>query len=660
MINLLANILGPVMRLCYHWTQNYGIAIILFTILTKIILFPLSIWVHKNSIKMVHMQPEINRIKAKFFGLGDQIAEEESALYKREKYNPFAGIFPMFVQIILLMGLIEVIYNPLTHILHLDSNLISQLINITGQLTGTDITSSSIQMTVVDTIKNPTYWNSFLQLQGTLHTSDLQIILENIQQTNMNLGGLSLALIPATSRGITIFMPVAAGLSAWLMCMVQNHYNPLQAEQSRWNKIGMMILSVGISLVLGAFVPLGVGFYWILSNLFTIIQQLILNHLIDPKKFIDYKELDDSKKELANLNNIGDREKLFSKNPCVKREKLDYKRFFSIANKHLVFYSEKNGFFKYYKGIIDYLLDHSNVVIHYITSDPEDQVFKLENSNFKVYYIGHKKLITLMMKMDADIVVMTMPDIDNFQIKRSYIRKDIEYIYIPHGMDSLNMTMRTGSVDHYNTIFCVGPHQKEEIEETEKVFHLPHKKLVEWGYSLLDSMREEYSHSEKQQGAKKKIIIAPSWQEDNIMDTCLEEILERLKNCDYEITVRPHPQHVRHCSTKIELLKEHYSTNTNIVIQTDFSSNSTIFEADLMITDWSGIAYEFAYTTCKTSVYKGYKRDKIEMRGDRAEISDFPLYLNTVAGGLDRRDQTIGGFSFVVKIYAVPVVEIIG
>ena len=62
----------------------------------------------------------------------------------------------------------------------------------------------------------------------------------------------------------------------------------------------------------------------------------------------------------------------------------------------------------------------------------------------------------------------------------------------------------------------------------------------------------------------------------------------------------------------------------------------------------------------QTSVYKGYKQDKIEMRGDRAEMSDFPLYLNMVAGGLDRRDQTIGGFSFVVKIYALPVVEIIG
>ena len=69
---------------------------------------------------------------------------------------------------------------------------------------------------------------------------------------------------------------------------------------------------------------------------------------------------------------------------------------------------------------------------------------------------------------------------------------------------------------------------------------------------------------------------------------------------------------------------------------------------------------QFFHKENQTSVYKGYKRDKIEMRVDRVEVSDFPLYLNTVAGGLDRRDQTIGGFSFVVKIYAVPVVEIIG
>lgn len=83
---------------------------------------------------------------------------------------------------------------------------------------------------------------------------------------------------------------------------------------------------------------------------------------------------------------------------------------------------------------------------------------------------------------------------------------------------------------------------------------------------------------------------------------------------------------------------------------------------DLIISILSGSNEIYLLDTQEneTSVYKGYKQDKIEMRGDRAEMSDFPLYLNTVAGGLDRRDQTIGGFSFVVKIYAVPVVEIIG
>ena len=76
--------------------------------------------------------------------------------------------------------------------------------------------------------------------------------------------------------------------------------------------------------------------------------------------------------------------------------------------------------------------------------------------------------------------------------------------------------------------------------------------------------------------------------------------------------------------------------------------------------DWKGDFENSVQKEKETSVYKGYKQDKIEMRGDRAEMSDFPLYLNMVAGGLDCRDQAIGGFSFVVKIYAVPVVEIIG
>ena len=153
---------------------------------------------------------------------------------------------------------------------------------------------------------------------------------------------------------------------------------------------------------------------------------------------MDYEELEASKQELEELQSIGGKKKLFEKNPYAKREKKDFKRFFSVVNKHLVFYSESSGFYKYYQGIIEWLLAHTNLTIHYITSDPEDQIFALAEKEDKIraYYIGEKRLITLMMKMDADVVVMTMPDIENFHIKRSYIRKDIEYIYIPHCMDS--------------------------------------------------------------------------------------------------------------------------------------------------------------------------------------------------------------------------------
>ena len=109
--------LGWLMWLCYKLVKSYGIAILLFTLLSKIILLPLSVVVQKNSIKMIRLQPEINRITAKHYGDKDTISDETIALYKREKYSPLLGMVPMIIQIILVLGLINVIYNPMQHLL---------------------------------------------------------------------------------------------------------------------------------------------------------------------------------------------------------------------------------------------------------------------------------------------------------------------------------------------------------------------------------------------------------------------------------------------------------------------------------------------------------------------------------------------------------------
>lgn len=574
-MQIIYDVFGSVMRYCYLLTKNYGVAILLFTLLSKVILLPVSIWVQKNSIKMVKMQPDLNFITANHYGDKDAIAEEQSKLYKKEKYNPLASTIPMILQIVLLMGVIEAI-------------------------------KAGMQDPSID----------------------------------MHFFGVDLSLVPSENGFSLLWSPLVAGASAWIMCVAQDASNVLQSEQSKKSQYGMMAFSVGLSLFLGYFVSVGVALYWVASNLFAVVQLYFLNWLISPKKYIDYKRLEESKQKLAEIESIGSGSTKRSKD-IIKREKEDYKRFFSIVNKKLVFYSESNGFYKYYQGIIEYLLNHTNITIHYITSDPGDNIFEMAktNSQIRPYYIGEKKLITLMMKMDADMVVMTMPDLENFHIKRSYVRKDIEYVYIPHGMDSLNLTMREASMDHFDTIFCVGKHQVQEIEETEQVNHLPKKKLVKWGYSLLDQMRESYRNSQHQDNQQKTVLIAPSWQKDNIVDNCLDEMLNNLQSTGYKIIVRPHPQHVRHQPEKMEFLKQKYASNPNIVIQTDFSSNSTVYEADMMITDWSGIAYEYAFTTCKPVVFVDTPMKIMNPSYQKIGVEPINIWIRNEIGAIVHMDE---------------------
>lgn len=639
-MNILSDALGFVMSLCYSIISNYGIAIILFTLVSKIVLLPVSVWVQKNSIKMVKMQPEINRIKARYYGDADSIADEQSKIFKREKYNPLASLIPLIIQIVLLLGLVAVIYHPLDYLLHIPKEVIAAFNELTVKLTGADIESSSIQLAVVETIQSGKYSAEFAALSSQFANININELLVSVQSLKMSFCGFNLSWVPAQIGGISILVPLIAGFSAWLLCVAQNASNVLQAEQSKLNKYGMMLLSVGLSLYLGFFVPTGVVVYWIASNLLAIVQLYLLNWAINPKKYVDYEALEASKQELMELGAIGGGKK-HRRGPEAKREKADYKRFFSIVNKHLVFYSESNGFYKYYAGIIEYILKNTNITIHYITSDPNDNIFNMANENpqIKAYYIGEKRLITLMMKMDADIVVMTMPDLENYHIKRSYIRKDVEYLYVPHGMGSFNLTMRTGCVDHFDTVFCCGKHHKEEIEKTEIAYNLPKKKLIEWGYCLIDKMREDYAKSEKKVSDVKTILIAPSWQKDNIVDNCLEELLDNLRGHGRKIIVRPHPQHVRHKPEKMEGLKERYKNDTDIEIQTDFSSNSTVFEADMIITDWSDISFEYAYTTCKPVLFIDTPMKVMNPEYKKIDTEPINIWMRNVIGETLKLDE---------------------
>lgn len=156
--------LGYLMWVCYWICKNYGLAIILFTVLTKVILFPINIWVQKNSIKMVKLQPEVNQIMARHVGNKDKAAEEQMALYKREHYRPMVGMIPMLIQIPIILGLISVVYNPLQHLLHMDPQIISAFVAEATQLTGMEL-GSTAQLKVIELIQNPETLGAFAALQ---------------------------------------------------------------------------------------------------------------------------------------------------------------------------------------------------------------------------------------------------------------------------------------------------------------------------------------------------------------------------------------------------------------------------------------------------------------------------------------------------------------
>lgn len=585
---MLGYILGKVMKFCYDLVGNYGLAIILFTFISKLVLLPISIWVQKNSIKMVRMQPELNRIKINYFGDKDSIAEEEAKLYKKYKYNPFASIIPLVVQIVLLLGLVQVINKPITYVLNYNNKTISKYTEVlTTKDKSINKENSAMEILVVKDVKKD---------KTLYYDIDKKENVNNINKLSLNFLGFDLSDVAAREKGLAYLVPLIAGLSSLILCLCQNRMNVLQKEQSKFNKYGVLVISVGLSLYLGTFVAAGVALYWIVSNLFAVLQQYLLNKFINPKKYVDYKDLEKTRKELNELEKTSN-EKRNKKE--IKKEKEDYKKFFKIINKHLVFYSESNGFYKYYKPIIEYILENTNITIHYITSDYNDNIFNMEKENdqIKAYYIGEKKLITLMMKMDADVVVMTMPDIETYHIKRSYVRKDIHYVYIPHAMGSINLTLRYKATFNYDTILTAGKMQYDEEMAFNKKYKL-NRNLVKLGYPLLDDMLKNYSEK-KSKSKRKSILIAPSWQKDNIIDLCLTELLDNIKDEDYDIIVRPHPQHVKHKKDYFTQLKKKYSDCKNIEIQTDFSKTSTVLDSDLIITDWSNIGFEYAFATKK-------------------------------------------------------------
>ncbi len=632
--------LGYLMKWCWQLVGNYGLAIILFTLATKFVLLPISIWIQKNSILMVKIQPEINFLKAKYAGNMDMIAEEQTKLFKREKYHPMLSVIPLLLQVFLLLAVVYIIYHPMNYLFGISEETITAM----AQFLKLDTEDSSCQLLIMEAIQNGSITSASI-ITG-VSSETLVSVIASVNAFKLRFLGMNLSTFPSEVWGLYTLVPLAAGLSSFFMCWTQNLSNVLQHEQSKLNQYGIMAISVALSLYLGIFVPSGIALYWIASNLLSIAQMYLLNVAIDPKKYVDYEALEASRKALSESKAFG---KIDKKDPLYKemkkKERQDYKAFKHVANKHVVFYSEKSGFYRYYKDLIEEMLKRSNVVIHYVTNDYNDVVFKVAETEprLKPYYISLKKTAVLMMLVETDVFLMTTPDLDKYYLKRSFIKKDIEYIYVPHDTMSAHMGFNEGAFDAFDTILCASPHFLKETRETEKVYGLKPKTLVEFGFPLLDELVEKgkAENLTKKSDSVKDILIAPSWQEDNVLDSCIDGLIEKLYCDDYRITVRPHPEYVKRFGYRLnELVNKYKDYDENkLIFELDFSTNKSTYSADLLITDWSGIAAEYCFATQRPAIFINTKPKVCNQNWKKIDIVPEEIKIRDILGKSIEKEQ---------------------
>ncbi|MDR1089431.1 MAG: membrane protein insertase YidC [Coriobacteriales bacterium] len=604
--------LGYILYFCYSVAGSFGLAILLFTVLTKVIIFPFSLMGQKNAITMVRIQPKLEDIKRRFQGNNTLILEEQKKLYRRENYSTIKGALPLLIQIPLILGLINVIYNPLQHLLHIDPQMIQALIAQASLITSIPIEEMGFaaQLKVMELVQaDPAAFAMMPQAADAI---------AQIQSIHTNFLGVNLSENPNLTLPSVLY-PILSALSALALSLYQNKYYILQKTASNLNKWGMAVFLVAFSGYFAAVLPCGLGLYWIAGNILSVAVVWLCNIIYNPKKLLDKH----SAPQKAVLNREERAQQKSIKALQHAREKADEQRFYEAPDKQLVFYSEGSGFYKYFEQTITWLLENSNITIHYVTNDFDDQVFKraelVESPRFLSYYIGPTALISFMMRLDAAMVVMTTPDLEQYHIKRSLVRKDIEYVYLDHGFGSLNLELREGALDHFDTVFCYGPNHIEEVRKTEDVYGTPEKRLVKTGYSLYDALISSVEAREQQQSSTARatlvdtapetspavILLAPSWQSDNILETCFDETVTPLLDKGFRVIVRPHPEFSKRLRPKLDELISRWKGKGNglLSFEVDFSSNKTVYSADLVITDWSTIAQEFSLSTKKPSLF---------------------------------------------------------
>ena len=290
----------------YDLVQNYGVAIILFTLVTKLILLPVNYKTQKNAARMQLLNPELAKIRKSYKDNPQKMQEEQMKLYQREGVNPMGSCLPAVIQMVLLFGVLDVVYKPLTHIIRFSDKTIAGARTIASEIGKITIKESDLrnELSILNIFNDN---KSGFTSVGEQFSEKVSEFYENFSIFGINLGAIPSVPESWSDMGqVGLFLvPIFAGLSQLVYTLYsQIHQKKKNPDMPNMGCMNVMLYLMPLLSVFFAFqVAAGVGFYWIFSSIFSFAITVLLNHYFSDKRIAAIVEKEREKaKKYAEVN----------------------------------------------------------------------------------------------------------------------------------------------------------------------------------------------------------------------------------------------------------------------------------------------------------------------------------------------------------------------
>lgn len=265
-----------------------------------------------------------------------------------------------------------------------------------------------------------------------------------------------------------------------------------------------------------------------------------------------------------------------------------------------VIYNEGKQYWNVFKPVLD-AFEKKETNVTYFTSYNEDPVFSSDYKYVKAEYIGEgNKAFARLNLLSADVVLMTTPGLDVYQMKRS---KNVKhYAHLRHGSGDATM-YRLFGIDYFDSVLLTGDYQKDDIRYLEKSRGVKEKELLSVGCTYLDELKLKMEAIPEEKAHKFTVLLCPSWGPSAILSKYGEKLLDPLLATGWHVIVRPHPQSKKSEAEMLERLQKKYEASANIEWNFDRDNIYALKRADIMISDFSSVIYDYTFLCDKPVMY---------------------------------------------------------